>query len=171
MAFQNRSPCHVPLGDLSAVVLSRSKPLNYVLPQCAVRMQELQLWSNHWRAVTLLCIAISKLHKTRPNRANRVLTLLQPRITSSTVPCISEADLFVAPCTIPILHMFARLSGCGTSRLARGHRNIAVAPSSLNLQVAKTILQPICRSVPRRSYYGHISDSKMAPNLEPYFKQ
>ena len=22
-----------------------------------------------------------------------------------------------------------------------------------------------------RTYYGHISDSKMAPNLEPYFKQ
>lgn len=25
--------------------------------------------------------------------------------------------------------------------------------------------------IPRRSFYGHISDPKMAPNLEPYFKQ
>jgi Cys-Gly metallodipeptidase DUG1 len=50
-----------------------------------------------------------------------------------------------------------------SSVFARGHQAFQFAGTCLKL--------PTYPLSPRRSYYGHISDHKMAPQLEPFFKQ
>jgi len=67
--------------------------------------------------------------------------------------------------------MFARATSTRAASLAR-HTSNSTQFRHRVPEILLGIQRPIARqTVPRRTFYGHITDTKMAPNLEPYFKQ
>ncbi len=64
--------------------------------------------------------------------------------------------------------MFARVTYRGAIATAQRTSVNTCRPAGLIPNAAGPLAS---KFIPCRTFYGHITDAKMAPNLEPYFKQ